>query len=96
MISIMLHFLLALTLFARFAVAYFRMSCGLSQTGRIDPVVNPGKIAGHVHKLAGASSKWNTRSYQTIGLFCKYWLFSLNYSRIPTSARPRLLQESVL
>ena len=38
--------------------AYWRMSCGIIQTGRIDPVVNPGKIAGHVHKIAGASSEF--------------------------------------
>ena len=29
------------------------MSCGIIQTGRIDPVVSPGKIAGHAHKIAG-------------------------------------------
>ena len=37
--------------------AYFRMSCGVIQSGRIDPVISPGKIAGHAHKIAGASSK---------------------------------------
>ena len=36
---------------------YWRMNCGVVQTGRIDPVVNPGKLAGHAHKIAGASSK---------------------------------------
>ena len=33
--------------------AFWRMSCGIIQTGRIDPVVSPGKIAGHAHKIAG-------------------------------------------
>lgn len=36
--------------------AYWRMSCSNLQTGRIDPVVSPGQIASHVHKIAGGSS----------------------------------------
>ncbi|KAH6893527.1 hypothetical protein B0T10DRAFT_592516 [Thelonectria olida] len=36
--------------------AYWRMSCGLIQTGRVDPIINPGKVAGHVHKVSGASN----------------------------------------
>jgi len=48
---------IALVTFSRNADAFFRMSCGIVQTGRIDPIVSPGKIAGHVHKIAGGSSK---------------------------------------
>ena len=40
-----------------FSDAFWRMSCSIVQTGRIDPVVSPGQINGHVHKIAGASSK---------------------------------------
>ena len=37
--------------------AFWRMSCSIIQTSRIDPIVSPGKISSHVHKIAGASSK---------------------------------------
>lgn len=37
--------------------AFWRMNCGLMETGRIDPIVTPGKISSHVHKLAGGYSK---------------------------------------
>ena len=37
--------------------AFWRMSCSVIQTGRIDPIVTPGKVSSHVHKLSGASSK---------------------------------------
>lgn len=36
--------------------AFWRMSCGLIQTGRIDPIVSAGTVGTHVHKIAGASS----------------------------------------
>ncbi|KAK7418586.1 hypothetical protein QQZ08_011170 [Neonectria magnoliae] len=36
--------------------AFWRMSCGLIQTGRVDPIVSPGGVAGHVHKVSGASN----------------------------------------
>lgn len=42
--------------------AYWRMNCGIIQSGRIDPIVSPGKISQHVHKLVGASSKYLTDS----------------------------------
>ena len=37
--------------------AFWRMSCSVIQEGRIDPIVSPGKVASHVHKISGASSK---------------------------------------
>ena len=40
------------------------MPCGIVQTGRIDPVVSTGKVSGHVHKIAGASSMPNTMNSQ--------------------------------
>lgn len=39
------------------ADAFWRMSCSIVQTGRVDPLVSPGKVAGHVHKIAGGSSQ---------------------------------------
>lgn len=33
--------------------AYWRMPCGLVQTGRIDAIVSPGGISSHVHKISG-------------------------------------------
>ena len=50
-------FLLSLGSLAGISEAFWRMSCSIIQTGRIDPVVSPGKVASHVHKISGASSK---------------------------------------
>ncbi|KAK0512548.1 hypothetical protein JMJ35_004565 [Cladonia borealis] len=49
-----------------FSDAFWRMSCGIIQTGRIDPVVSPGKISGHVHKIAGASNIGLDSTYNTL------------------------------
>ena len=38
--------------------AFWRMSCTIIQTGRIDPVVTPGIVSSHVHKISGASSEY--------------------------------------
>jgi len=35
---------------------FWRMNCGKIQVGRIDPVVNPGTISGHVHNIVGGYS----------------------------------------
>ncbi|KAK6075662.1 WSC domain-containing protein [Seiridium cupressi] len=35
---------------------FWRMTCGTIQTGRIDPIISPGNVAGHVHKVSGASN----------------------------------------
>lgn len=40
-----------------FSNAFWRMSCTVIQTGRIDPVQYSSRVADHVHKIAGASSK---------------------------------------
>jgi len=48
---------LVLFLFNGLSSAFWRMSCSVIQTGRIDPVVSPGKVASHVHKISGAQSK---------------------------------------
>lgn len=42
---------------AGFSEAFFRMSCpGRLVRERLDPVINPGKIAGHVHTISGGSA----------------------------------------
>jgi hypothetical protein len=38
--------------------AFFRMSCGRIQTGRIDPIITPGGVAGHCHLISGPISRW--------------------------------------
>jgi len=48
------------------SLAFWRMSCGIIQTGRIDPVVSPGKIAGHAHKIAGGTYHDTHSSYGTV------------------------------
>ena len=42
-----------------FSDAFWRMSCSIIQTGRIDPIVDPGGIPPHVHKISGASSEYS-------------------------------------
>ncbi|KIW24456.1 uncharacterized protein PV07_10168 [Cladophialophora immunda] len=36
--------------------AYWRMACSVSQTARVDLILNPGEVSGHVHKFAGGSN----------------------------------------
>lgn len=38
------------------ANAFWRMNCGTVQLSRIDPIVSPGGVSGHVHILAGPNS----------------------------------------
>ncbi|KAF2028829.1 hypothetical protein EK21DRAFT_101568 [Setomelanomma holmii] len=39
-----------------FSDAFFRMSCpGRISRDRVDPIVGPGKVAGHVHTISGGS-----------------------------------------
>ena len=37
--------------------AFWRMNCDVIQTGRVDPLVNPGTVAAHAHTIVGGSSK---------------------------------------
>jgi hypothetical protein len=52
------RFLLAIASLTIVVDGYWRMQCSLIETGRIDPIVSPGKISGHAHKIAGGSSQW--------------------------------------
>ncbi|EXJ64159.1 hypothetical protein A1O7_00495 [Cladophialophora yegresii CBS 114405] len=38
------------------SLAYWRQACSVSQTARIDLILNPGNVSGHVHKFAGGSN----------------------------------------
>ncbi|KAL9127627.1 MAG: hypothetical protein Q9217_003539 [Psora testacea] len=48
--------------------AFWRMSCGIIQTGRIDPIVSPGKLSSHVHKIAGAANIGISSTYDDLQL----------------------------
>lgn len=69
---------------------YFRMNCGIVQTGRLDPVVSPGKINGHVHKVSGASS-----TYHPMLFHGNFPPFSVT-PRIPHVLRSILLTANVI
>ncbi|KAK4540919.1 hypothetical protein LTR36_008427 [Oleoguttula mirabilis] len=36
--------------------AFFRLNCAIIQTGRVDPLVNPGTVAAHAHTIVGGSN----------------------------------------
>ncbi|CAD6582987.1 MAG: hypothetical protein ASARMPRED_001123 [Alectoria sarmentosa] len=46
--------------------AFWRMSCSIIQTGRIDPIVSPGEVASHVHKISGASNIGRSSTYESL------------------------------
>ncbi|ORX99400.1 hypothetical protein BCR34DRAFT_495426 [Clohesyomyces aquaticus] len=47
------------------AAAFFRMSCpGRLVRERIDPIVNPGAVAGHVHTISGGSAFGPSMTFQ--------------------------------
>ncbi|KAL8999994.1 MAG: hypothetical protein Q9169_001239 [Polycauliona sp. 2 TL-2023] len=54
------------SLFTGLSQAYWRLSCGISQTSRIDPIINPGSLSGHVHKFAGASNVNAQSTYESL------------------------------
>jgi len=48
--------LVALAAFVGDANAFFRINCGRILDGRIDPIISPGKVSGHLHTLVGSAS----------------------------------------
>ncbi|KAI1799599.1 WSC-domain-containing protein [Daldinia bambusicola] len=48
------------------ADAYWRMSCSLIQTGRLDPNISPGVVSPHVHKVSGASNFGLSNTYEDL------------------------------
>jgi len=57
--SLPLSYLWPLALQPSLSLAYWRMACSVSQTARVDLILSPGEVSGHVHKFAGGSSKWS-------------------------------------
>ena len=55
---LLLTFLWPLALRPALSIAYWRMACSVSQTARVDLILSPGQVSGHVHKFAGGSSQW--------------------------------------
>lgn len=68
------------TTFLGTANAFWRLNCANIQYGRIDPIVNPGAIAAHVHTAQGGSSKY-------IAYFCSL-THALTTSQISALMRP--------
>lgn len=54
----LLYVWLYLLISASYVQAFFRINCNIIQTGRIDPVINPGSVSTHVHTVAGASGMY--------------------------------------
>jgi hypothetical protein len=48
--------LIGLLVLVAWTEAFWRMSCSIIQTGRVDPIIAPGTFSAHVHKLSGASN----------------------------------------
>lgn len=55
--------------------AFWRMNCGIIQTGRLDPILNPGAVSSHSHKISGPSSKCISLQYGYISLthLSRFW-----------------------
>jgi len=59
-----------------FVDAFFRLACGVIQTGRVDSIINPGAISSHVHKISGPSSTLVsilTRKSATNPYLSRFW-----------------------
>ncbi|KAL8867460.1 MAG: hypothetical protein Q9174_005653 [Haloplaca sp. 1 TL-2023] len=54
------------SLLASSSQAFWRLSCGIIQSSRIDPIVNPGALSPHAHKIAGASSISQTSNFDSL------------------------------
>ena len=48
------------------AHAFWRLPCGIVQVGRVDPIVSPGKLGGHAHKIAGANNVDVNSNYDSL------------------------------
>ncbi|KIW73443.1 hypothetical protein, variant [Phialophora macrospora] len=54
--QLLISFAWPLVLQPSLSIAYWRMACSVSQTARVDLILNPGGVSGHVHKFAGGSN----------------------------------------
>ena len=48
--------------------AFWRMPCLEMAFGRIDPIVQPGIVSGHVHTVVGGASKFSESSLRDVWL----------------------------
>lgn len=46
--------------------AFWRMGCSIILNGRIDPIVNPGKLSTHSHTIVGGSNIGIDSSYESM------------------------------
>lgn len=46
--------------------AFWRMGCSTIMNGRIDPIVNPGKLSSHSHTIVGGSNIGIDSSYESM------------------------------
>lgn len=80
-----------LTLLAVPADAWWRMSCpGTLTRGRMDPIVDPGAVSGHVHEVLGGNGFYPLMNHAAtqastctscgiVGDNSNYWVPSLYY-----------------
>jgi hypothetical protein len=57
---------LVLAAFFTQADAFWRLSCGRIQMGRVDPIINPGAIAGHSHTISGPINFNTTSTFESL------------------------------
>jgi hypothetical protein len=48
------------------ASGFWRIDCGRIQTGRIDPIVSPGKVSSHCHNVGGAYNFDENSTYTSL------------------------------
>jgi hypothetical protein len=61
-----ISYLSALATLAGSSEAFFRMSCpGRIVRTRLDPIVSPGGISGHVHTIAGGAGFSHSMTYES-------------------------------
>ncbi|KAI9714898.1 MAG: hypothetical protein M1820_000187 [Bogoriella megaspora] len=48
------------------ADAFWRMNCAKVQTGRIDPIISPGKVSSHAHTIVGAANIGVNATYNSL------------------------------
>jgi hypothetical protein len=42
------------------------MECGISEMGRVDPIISPGQVSSHVHKISGGSNININSTYESM------------------------------
>ncbi|KAK3062360.1 hypothetical protein LTS18_004206 [Coniosporium uncinatum] len=48
------------------AAAFFRINCGRILDGRIDPIISPGRVSGHLHTLVGSANVGINSTYDSL------------------------------